>query len=114
MRISDWSSDVCSSDLIGQPRRVAVGRSMQRRMAARYLPPRALDEARRLDPALKGGGGERAEGRRVGKESVSTCRSRGSPYHSNNKHKQQQQSNQHDSIVTNTRLCAYTIKNIGK
>src|SRR3546814_1594222 len=68
MRISDWSSDVCSSDLRDG---VSIGADI----------PAALDTwARRLrvpfPPALP-----RSEERRVGKECVSTCRSRWSPYH---------------------------------
>src|SRR3546814_15702665 len=69
MRISDWSSDVCSSDL-------------------------ALRHARgegggRLGRGRHRGGGDRSEERRVGKECVSTCRYRWSPYHyKNNKGKQ--------------------------
>src|SRR3546814_16412549 len=38
---------------------------------------------------LLGKTGERSEERRVGKECVSTCRSRGSPYHKNKKHRNQ-------------------------
>src|SRR3546814_7940660 len=61
MRISDWSSDVCSSDL-------------------RPLPePRSDPIARRRHPGGRRRG--RSEERRVGKECVSTCRSRWSPYH---------------------------------
>src|SRR3546814_6292385 len=67
MRISDWSSDVCSSDLRGGVRQ-----------CGRPLP----DE---LVPGLDGGAADerlpRSEERRVGKECVSTCRSRWSPYH---------------------------------
>src|SRR3546814_2989578 len=63
MRISDWSSDVCSSDL--RDRRHDAGRGPY---------PHAPAEG----PA---GGGTRSEERRVGKECVSTCRSRWSPYH---------------------------------
>src|SRR3546814_8103866 len=80
MRISDWSSDVCSSDL------AAVTPSFNR---APLLPP-SLD-AWINPPAYTGmaplyleagrGAGERSEERRVGKECVSTCRSRWSPYH---------------------------------
>src|SRR3546814_4629356 len=71
MRISDWSSDVCSSDLRGRSHGHRVG-------ADPGIGARAL------------GGGEglleqaielRSEERRVGKECVSTCRSRWSPYH---------------------------------
>src|SRR3546814_4802898 len=64
MRISDWSSDVCSSDLLGW--------HAQFLMDVRHLP----DAMPRL-----AGGSERSEERRVGKECVSTCRSRWSPYH---------------------------------
>src|SRR3546814_3988063 len=67
MRISDWSSDVCSSDLL-------------------HLKPHVTGWAR-LD-RIWGGTTDvqylrnnRSEERRVGKECVSTCRSRWSPYH---------------------------------
>src|SRR3546814_4651859 len=70
MRISDWSSDVCSSDL-GD----AVG--------AEVVLARRTD--RSADSFLKRKSAEmfysRSEERRVGKECVSTCRSRWSPYH---------------------------------
>src|SRR3546814_15667476 len=98
MRISDWSSDVCSSDLT----------------FATYLPSTevvVLADTLSLDhitTCLKAGAGgyllsdiscnalqqclrlvllgekvfpSRSEERRVGKECVSTCRSRWSPYH---------------------------------
>src|SRR3546814_8421482 len=65
MRISDWSSDVCSSDPYRARHRPA--RPDHRQAAARRLAPRA--------------GRGRSEERRVGKECVSTCRSRWSPYH---------------------------------
>src|SRR3546814_6841529 len=87
MRISDWSSDVCSSDLLCQQ---GVARSRGRReVPARQLPGddpvhflriRAVEVARaqaRLDMA----DGDRSEERRVGKECFCTCRSRWSPYH---------------------------------
>src|SRR3546814_3720151 len=62
MRISDWSSDVCSSDLgLGG----ATGRGAEP-PGARSVPSRCIS---------------RSEERRVGKECVSTCRSRWSPYH---------------------------------
>src|SRR3546814_7416080 len=62
MRISDWSSDVCSSDLGWRNR-------------AEKLPE---DEAgMKSDNRSR----KRSEERRVGKECVSTCRSRWSPYH---------------------------------
>src|SRR3546814_1475345 len=76
VRISDWSSDVCSSDLSLEPghdRRRFLGR---RRGGAGIGYAMACDGQRsRWQPA------NRSEERRVGKECVSTCRSRWSPYH---------------------------------
>src|SRR3546814_4039542 len=71
MRISDWSSDVCSSDL-SRPDRVpgAAGADL-------CGVHRVLRGERGADSA----GLPRSEERRVGKECVSTCRSRWSPYH---------------------------------
>src|SRR3546814_17171998 len=63
MRISDWSSDVCSSDL---PARLNASRLSQATRVRSSQPRSAA----------------RSEERRVGKECVSTCRSRWSPYHS--------------------------------
>src|SRR3546814_4595140 len=97
MRISDWSSDVCSSDLtlamvvrslgeqwgIGCELKVEDGNCAGR-------PGTELRRAgdRRQCGAPCGGdhgefraGAGRSEERRVGKECVSTCRSRWSPYH---------------------------------
>src|SRR3546814_1246088 len=65
MRISDWSSDVCSSDL-----RVPSHPHL--------VDPR---EAASRDFTSPKSGPRRSEERRVGKECVSTCRSRWSPYH---------------------------------
>src|SRR3546814_5061572 len=86
MRISDWSSDVCSSDLGPQPdvvdvrrHHVETGRESGtdgRRARADRKAPIGL----RRQPAQFGAGG-RSEERRVGKECVSTCRSRWSPDH---------------------------------
>src|SRR3546814_5262175 len=77
MRISDWSSDVCSSDL--------------REPESFELPAHRVDigarPAVRVDALFHRGifrrhaKGVRSEERRVGKECVSTCRSRWSPYH---------------------------------
>src|SRR3546814_4071634 len=89
MRISDWSSDVCSSDLLmpawgrggsgAAAERgvadVARGRAAacaQRAVGIRRQPGFAEAHRQRI---------ERSEERRVGKECVSTCRSRWSPYH---------------------------------
>src|SRR3546814_19815993 len=89
MRISDWSSDVCSSDLrSAQPlvRRCPDGQSAARarRQADQYAlyhagghPPPAL---RHLRNAAR-----RSDERRVGKECVRTCSFRWSPFHFNKK-----------------------------
>src|SRR3546814_13167259 len=101
MRISDWSSDVCSSDLQFHPGIAALEHR------ARHQPPdpsetvdrylhahlsfsnllvsrRSRDENEIgpfLGVRLLGRSALRSEERRVGKECVSTCRSRWSPYH---------------------------------
>src|SRR3546814_14241083 len=100
MRISDWSSDVCSSDLEGLaavavPVRLKSGRTvaalncssltrrldndntLQQRAELLQRAAQRVSEAVQMIPSL----GARSEERRVGKESVSTCRSRWSPYH---------------------------------
>src|SRR3546814_8249811 len=64
MRISDWSSDVCSSDL--------------HRFEPRHQ--RCVVGVAALDPHALVVGQQRSEERRVGKECVSTCRSRWSTY----------------------------------
>src|SRR3546814_9028381 len=84
MRISDWSSDVCSSDLAG--RKVALT------LSDSFCVDRHRDEFRALVDQVDivfANEAEilslyqvaRSEERRVGKECVSTCRSRWSPYH---------------------------------
>src|SRR3546814_5497237 len=89
MRISDWSSDVCSSDLgVRRPdhRDVAVdlGRGRAGEAFLEFLRAR-FDAGGEIVPAqmadIAGAVGLRSEERRVGKECVSTCRSRWSPYH---------------------------------
>src|SRR3546814_15684144 len=107
MRISDWSSDGCSSDLL-------EGRAEARNLVGIY----AAVSGESVDQVLARFGGQgfgafkpalaellveklgpvtarfnelrqdsaaidkvRSEERRVGQECVSTCRSRGSPYH---------------------------------
>src|SRR3546814_12115473 len=81
MRISDWSSDVCSSDLEAAVLRHDVqcgaalhGAGMQRGIGRREF---AVEGTAVALPACH----RRSEERRVGKECVSTCRSRWSPYH---------------------------------
>src|SRR3546814_11764779 len=98
MRISDWSSDVCSSDLnasttlAGFPGERFAGRVIailpttqadSRTLTVRIELP---NRDGRLRPGMfarvaLGGDAKRSEERRVGKECVSTCRSRWSPYH---------------------------------
>src|SRR3546814_9984907 len=79
MRISDWSSDVCSSDLRGgvvkplRRQRSRLPETMVSTVSASASKRAALQ--RSIIEAL------RSEERRVGKECVSTCRSRWSPYH---------------------------------
>src|SRR3546814_3381148 len=78
MRISDWSSDVCSSDLLVPHERGASVKSGCPLAPAALVPSRPYHQAGSWrDPHW----GKRSEERRVGKECVSTCRSRWSPYH---------------------------------
>src|SRR3546814_14179560 len=110
MRISDWSSDVCSSDLGGAGRcrnapegafsnghRAVRARKVRRRLGQNGFPIRAGN--RKIQKKIKSlrrcslksrslsipfvlslSKHRRSEERRVGKECVSTCRFRGSPY----------------------------------
>src|SRR3546814_19713818 len=98
MRISDWSSDVCSSDLKLQGDTVPLGRDF---VSYNMLEPVGVTAhiipwnfpmfamMRGVAPALAAGctavvkpaETTRSEARRVGKECVSTCRSRWLPYH---------------------------------
>src|SRR3546814_2457833 len=73
MRISDWSSDVCSSDLL------VHGESIPNMTDDELFEVRKKFGLLFQDGALFGS--MRSEERRVGKECVSTCRSRWSPYH---------------------------------
>src|SRR3546814_13444480 len=102
MRISDWSSDVCSSDL------GAAASRNGRWGGGNSYPPGHGGNPGGVQPSLGARDGEmqgnrnfngsymagssalysgasdstsRSEERRVGKECVSTCRSRWSPYH---------------------------------
>src|SRR3546814_14541520 len=108
MRISDWSSHVCSSDLqccrgvaitrvqrmldrllavvvVGIPLRNAamalaqfIGAGFRRGARDQELAKQVVESK---PGAVEVGPTERSEERRVGKECVSTCRSRWSPYH---------------------------------
>src|SRR3546814_14853520 len=104
MRISDWSSDVCSSDLVhifDMPKRETAGMFLEigstvcpRFFAPEQIqleshkvfvgvrdkdiqPPVAIRQGAKLPKMVM----VRSEERRVGKECVSTCRSRWSPSH---------------------------------
>src|SRR3546814_20169280 len=99
MRISDWSSDVCSSDLGARKATVVyLGDYVDRGPSSRAVLDRLIAQpvAAAESVFLKGnhedallrfldgeGGGERwltrSEERRVGKECVSPCRSRWAP-----------------------------------
>src|SRR3546814_13345765 len=102
MRISDWSSDVCSSDLyervdgsvVKGPSLsdlvavddAAVDTEMEASLEGAFTAMQAMvDRANTIeayDQMIGEGNAEgRSEERRVGKECVSTCRSRWSPYH---------------------------------
>src|SRR3546814_1119887 len=94
MRISDWSSDVCSSDRRVGPLGLGggLGKGVQDvAMGLGIEEPVGLELAVHFDQRLAQLPqqadadrlivGERSEERRVGKECVSTCRSRWSPYH---------------------------------
>src|SRR3546814_16908685 len=107
MRISDWSSDVCSSDLFEpQMATFSPGRKCSARKDANLrlsASNSAYVHCSPLSPAIAGtlsatwSGACRAEERRVGKECVSTCRSRWSPYHL--KKKKSQTSYKQDTYV---------------
>src|SRR3546814_19115435 len=99
MRISDWSSDVCSSDLMigganpavmqsqaralrdvereNQRVAVAVARTSQKISDQSLVTARARREMSGFDRSRR----TRSEERRVGKGGVSQCKSRWSPSH---------------------------------
>src|SRR3546814_13749104 len=122
MRISDWSSDVCSSDLwrtasasaslsrvlppASEVRSACIntGRSISSFTGTSDRPMSVPMSRPTLALSTDGGGvrggtpGTRSEERRVGKECVSTCSSRWSPYHYT-QHKTHQYNS---SALTNT------------
>src|SRR3546814_21123793 len=101
MRISDWSSDVCSSDLL-QFVHVCSSSLRPHCRGCQAVETSASSSTSSIFLAQKNPGkpgqgtqrtpvekvrppshplGQRSEASRVGKECVSTCRSRRSPYH---------------------------------
>src|SRR3546814_16353239 len=112
MRISDWSSDVCSSDLMETPPTMGTATAINFQPTGNGRAAITGDfvlVASEVDPVLRAlrangievtalhnhmlndeprlffihfwANGDRSEERRVGKECVSQCRSRGSPDH---------------------------------
>src|SRR3546814_18475665 len=100
MRISDWSSDVCSSDLAAEiaaeagPADVVVvcpdqlGPSLDRALSGSVVESSIVPYPTAGDPRFvdwrdyeERHDAARSAERRVGKACVSTCRSRWSPYH---------------------------------
>src|SRR3546814_15625111 len=101
MRISDWSSDVCSSDLMSQALKEiadALGLGLIYKTSFDKANRTSIDSPRGVGmdtalpvfqevrektgcPVLTVVHEPRSEERRVGKECVSTCRFRWSPYH---------------------------------
>src|SRR3546814_18976772 len=112
MRISDWSSDVCSSDLqikVSQGAKTGEGGQLPGHKVSDYIaqlrfsvpgvglispPPHhdiySIEDLAQLIH-------DRSEERRVGQECVSPCRSRWSPYHQ--KKKQTQLINKNDTEI---------------
>src|SRR3546814_3913282 len=85
MRISDWSSDVCSSDLPANEASSTwypiPGIGSNGNYQTRYFLYQTSSSPSIYTMAIKVMKPDRSEERRVGKECVSTCRSRWSPYH---------------------------------
>src|SRR3546814_8103747 len=84
MRISDWSSDVCSSDLCSLASSAALLASAASFAQEGWPAKPDLNvkrSARDSVTSLLSRRLRRSEERRVGKECVSTCSSRWSPYH---------------------------------
>src|SRR3546814_19815163 len=93
MRISDWSSDVCSSDLQQESENCEKDRceihfsSIAKGYTNRAETLQHFMTLAQVRADYRRGSQSRSEERSVGKECVSTCRSRWSPYHSK-KHKE--------------------------
>src|SRR3546814_16731604 len=86
MRISDWSSDVCSSDLSSTAssyRLTAVRVRGRYELAVEDVEAFAREREQPAPVSVRPGRREwgRSDARRGGEECVSTCRSRGPVYH---------------------------------
>src|SRR3546814_2497392 len=96
MRISDWSSDVCSSDLStissidmkvdealrGRGEKRSIGLNVPNFLVLPYIVANSdMIATIPTNFARMSAEQHRSAERRVGKECVSTCRSRWSPYH---------------------------------
>src|SRR3546814_11020352 len=97
MRISDWSSDVCSSDLTSGAAYIGafggawaevvgadgdVNRVIDTAPSEGWFGPTVFTQVGDKTVLAMGAAEGSSEERRVGKECVSTCRSRWSRYHS--------------------------------
>src|SRR3546814_14407720 len=98
MRISDWSADVCSSDLL--PIRFQLAKRKRHASHGAGHAGFASDHRDR----------DRSEERRVGKECVSTCRSRWSPYHEKKNITRTQTAQQIASEYWNDRRCCERVE----
>src|SRR3546814_8430259 len=81
MRISDWSSDVCSSDLLMSCAGTITHVLGRYAISLINNIPIRVEQHRIRIVRIHAQRPIRSEERRVGKECVSTCRSRWSPYH---------------------------------
>src|SRR3546814_19679572 len=114
MRISDWSSDVCSSDLActswpvtvmvpsahmlsGIPQRASCGRAL----IGMFVRSSASTASPSMVRCAHGISKKRSEERRVGKERVSTCSCRWSPYHTKKKKLQYKKYKHYDPQTQN-------------
>src|SRR3546814_20188708 len=98
MRIRDWSSDVCSSDLpVMKLYKPYPG--MEGAIYYYYNFPKNPMNDWLVKEHMKRF--NRSEARRVGKECVSTCRSRWSPYHYKKNETDQQYTTQVEGAHTN-------------
>src|SRR3546814_17152587 len=114
MRISDWSSDVCSSDLANEARALRDQENATRRAIENILRDLSADltgqvgayagdeRGRNNSGCLENEGRARSsEERRVGTECVRTCRYRWSRYHYKKKNKDNNSDNNDETKSKN-------------